>query len=58
MDLNHLLALHQVSLMMRDQAANPEERRAHEQFARDYAADIRTARDKLGAGRTLVESHR
>jgi hypothetical protein len=49
MDLNQLLHRHQLSLMQRDQAESPEERRAHSQFALDYARKIQIARDALGA---------
>ena len=49
MDLNQLLHRHQVSLMRIDRAESPEERRAHSQFASDYAEKIRIARDELGA---------
>lgn len=58
MDLNHLLYRHQLSLMMVDRAATPEERRAHGQFARDYEAEIRTLRSALGAPGAFVGSHR
>ena len=49
MDLNQLLHRHQLSLMQRDQAESPDERRAHSQFALDYAKKIQIARDALGA---------
>jgi hypothetical protein len=49
MDLNQLLHRHQVSLMQIDRAEGPEERRAHKQFASDYAEKIQAARDELGA---------
>lgn len=49
MDLNQLLHRHQVSLMRADSATSPEERRAHDQFTRDYAARISSVRSKLGA---------
>jgi hypothetical protein len=49
MDLNQLLQRHQLSLMRLDQAATLEERRSHEQFARDYAERIRVVRRQLGA---------
>jgi hypothetical protein len=48
-DLNELLHRHQVSLMQRDRAESAEERRAHTQFASDFAEEIQTARDELGA---------
>lgn len=49
MDLNRLLHRHQRSLMLLDSAATDEERKAHSQFARDYAVRIRIVRNKLGA---------
>lgn len=49
MDLNQLLHRHQISLMQRDHADSPDERRAHNQFALDYAIEIQIARDALGA---------
>jgi hypothetical protein len=48
-DLNQLLHRHQLSLMQRDRAESPEERSAHSQFASDFAAEIETAREMLGA---------
>lgn len=51
MDLNKLLHRHQLSLMVADGSLNPREKRAHDQFARDYADQIRAMRDALGAGR-------
>jgi hypothetical protein len=50
-DLNSLLRRHQLSLMTADAALAPDEKRAHEQFARDYAEQIRNTRDALGARR-------
>lgn len=50
MDLNLLLHRHQRSLMRVDKAASDEERRAHSQFARDYAVQIRMVQDEQGAG--------
>ena len=49
MDLNQLLHRHQLSLMQRDQAESLDERRAHSQFALEYAKKIQNARDALGA---------
>ena len=49
MDLNQLLHRHQLSLMQRDRAESPEERSAHSQFASEFAAEIETAREELGA---------
>jgi hypothetical protein len=48
-DLNQLLDRHQRSLMRLDNAVTDEGRRAHIQFAHDYAVQIRMARDKGGA---------
>jgi hypothetical protein len=55
-DLNQLLHRHQVALMQLDRAENPEERRAHRQFASDYAEKIHLARDELGAPAQLRAS--
>lgn len=49
MDLNSLLRRHQLSLMAADRAMSPRDKRAHEQFARDYAEQIGIVRDALGA---------
>jgi hypothetical protein len=49
MDLNILLHRHQVALMRQERAANPEERRAYCQFARDYSVQIQTKRTESGA---------
>ena len=49
MDLNSLLRRHQLSLMRADRSQSPREKRAHEQFAKDYAEQIRVTRDPLGA---------
>ena len=49
MDLNSLLCRHQVSLMAAERSMTPRDKRAHEQFARDYAEQIHFARDILGA---------
>jgi hypothetical protein len=56
MDLNTLLRRHQLSLMAADRSLSPREQRAHDQFARDYADQIRAVREALGAGRTLPGS--
>ena len=56
MDLNQLLHRHQLSLMQLDRASSSEERRAHSQFACDYAEKIRAARDELGAPAPLRAS--
>lgn len=49
MDLNFLLHRHQLSLMIANEALSPREKRAHDQFAREYAEQIRFTRDALGA---------
>lgn len=49
MDLNSLLRRHQRSLMIADATLSPDVRRAHDQFARDYAEQIRRTRHSLGA---------
>lgn len=49
MDLNSLLGGHQRSLMIADRSLNAREKRAHQQFARDYADRIHMIRDALGA---------
>jgi len=48
-DLNLLLHRHQVALMLQEKAANPEERRAYRQFARDYSVRIQMTRANSGA---------
>jgi hypothetical protein len=52
MDLNSLLRRHQLSLMFAERSLSPREKRAHAQFARDYAEQIRSTRAALGARRT------
>lgn len=49
MDLNYLLARHQVSLMRADNAASSEARCAHRGFVKQYAARIRELQDSSGA---------
>lgn len=49
MDLNSLLRRHQLSLMAADPSMTPREKRAHAQFAREYAEQIRRTREALGA---------
>ena len=56
MDLNSLLRRHQLSLMAADRSMTVRDKRAHEQFARDYAEQIRIVRDALGAAATLPGS--
>jgi hypothetical protein len=49
MDLNSLLHRHQLSLIAADRTMTPRDKRAHEQFARDYAEQIHFVRAALGA---------
>ena len=49
MDLNSLLQLHQRSLIKVSQSLSPRDKRAHDQFAREYAAQIGSMREALGA---------
>ncbi len=49
MDLNSLLRRHQLSLMNVERSMTPRDKRAHEQFARDYADQIHFVREALGA---------
>ena len=56
MDLNKLLRRHQLSLINADRAMSPREKRAHEQFAREYSEQILRTREALGAGRALPGS--
>ena len=49
MDLNLLLSRHQRSLMVADRSMTPRDKRAYEQFARDYAEQIQFVRAALGA---------
>ena len=51
MDLNSLLRRNQISLMAADTSMTPRDKRAHQQFARDYAEQIQFLRDALGAHR-------
>jgi len=53
MDLNQLLDRHQRSLMRVDRAGSDEERRAHVQFAHDYAVQIRMVRRKGGTSEAV-----
>jgi hypothetical protein len=52
-DLNSLLCRHQLSLIVAEGGPTLEHKQAHDQFARDYAEQIRNARDSLGARRAL-----
>jgi hypothetical protein len=56
MDLNSLLHRHQLSLIAADRSMTPRDKRAHDQFARDYAEQIGMVRDALGATRALPGS--
>jgi hypothetical protein len=56
MDLNILLRRHQLSQMRADRSMTPRDRRAHEQFAYDYAEHIHIVRDALGAAPALPGS--
>jgi len=49
MDLNILLGRHQEALMLQEKAANPEERRAYHEFARDHFVPIQITRALNGA---------
>jgi hypothetical protein len=49
MDLNSLIRRHQLSLVAADRTMTPRDKRAHEQFARDYAQQIHFVRAALGA---------
>jgi len=49
MGLNSLLCSHQLSLLAAERSLTPRDRRAHEQFAREYAAQIHVVRAALGA---------
>ncbi len=55
MDLNALLRRHQLSLIIADRSLTPREKRAHDQFAREYADQIGIVRDALGARPALPE---
>lgn len=56
MDLSVLLRSHQLSLMIAERSMTPRDRRAHEQFARDYAEQIHIVRDALRVGPSLQGS--
>jgi len=49
MDLNYLLASHQVALMRADGALCPEAKLAHRGMAREYAQRIRLLQQLIGA---------
>ena len=56
MDLNSLLRRHQLSLMNAERSMTARGKRAHQQFARDYADQIHSVRDALGAKPALPGS--
>jgi len=56
MDLNSLLRTHQLSLMSAERSMTPRDKRAHEQFSRDYADQIHFVRGALGARPALPGS--
>jgi hypothetical protein len=56
MDLNSLLRRHQLSLMIAERSKTSRDKRAHEQFARDYADHIQFVRNALGARAALPGS--
>ena len=55
MNLNFLLHRHQL-LKIAERALTRREKRVHDQFAREYADQIRFARDALGAPGSLPGS--
>lgn len=55
MDLNSLLRSHQLSLTSAERSRS-RDKLAHEQFARDYAEQIHSVRDALGAKPALPGS--
>ena len=56
MDLNSLLRRHQLSLMIAERSMTSRHKRAHEQFARDYADQIHFVRHALDARAALPGS--
>lgn len=54
MDLNHLLARHQISLMRARAAASPEARHAHAGLTRGYATRIAALQSRSGATSPLA----
>lgn len=56
MDVNSLLRRHQLSLMAAERSMTPRDKQAHQQFARDYAEQIRIVRDALSAAPALPGS--
>jgi hypothetical protein len=55
-DLNFLRHRHQLSLMIANRALTRREKRVHDQFAREYAEQIRFTRAALGARGSLPGS--
>ena len=53
MDLNKMLDLNRAALMLQQQAANQEERRAYRQFASDFSVRIRMIRTENGVPSTI-----
>ncbi len=53
MDLNSLLPRHPRPLLVADRCLTPREKRASDQFAREYADQIPRTRAALGAGPAL-----
>ena len=49
MDLNSLLQGHRRSLLVADPSLTPREKRAYDQFAREYAEQFQRTRAALGA---------
>jgi len=56
MDLNYLLARHQISLMRAAEAPSCEARHAHRGLARGYAARIRELQDRLGGALSPLQA--
>lgn len=56
MDLNYLLARHQVSLMRAQEAEGCEARSAHRGLASEYAVRIDALRVHLGATSPIIEA--
>lgn len=56
MDLNSLLRRNQLSLIAADRSMTPRDKRAHQQFARDYAEHTHILRDAFGAAPALPRS--
>ncbi|HLO19451.1 MAG TPA: hypothetical protein VK192_03045 [Sphingomicrobium sp.] len=53
MDLNSLLHRHRLSHLIADRFPTPREKRAHDQFAREYADQIHRTRAALVVDRAL-----